>query len=284
LKKDKWDVTGLATKLVRNRTGVFDSFTDSGTTFWGIYAVRHLSKTVESKSAKDEKRKGLDLYYLGVDRNMLVVDKGTGRDLRHTIGARFWGERGRWDYDSEGMIQTGTFRDVGLVAWANVHNTGYTFKSARFQPRIGTSFSVTSGDDGEPRSRLGTFNPLFPTGKYYGQGVINLNGPSNLIWVGPQLRLQITKSVQVIVDDDLFWRTSLRDGVYSLATNLFVSGKDNRERYVGSQPSVGVYWQYNRHLLFAATYDHFSAGPFLRKANPRRRSVDYAAVWAQYKF
>jgi Alginate export len=108
--------------------------------------------------------------------------------------------------------------------------------------------------------------------------VINLNRPSNLIWVGPQLNLQITKSVQVIVGDDIFWRTSLRDGVYSLATNLLFSGKDNRERYVGSQPSVGVYRQYNRHLLFAGAYDHFFAGPFLHKAIPRRRSVDYAAV------
>jgi hypothetical protein len=141
-----------------------------------------------------------------------------------------------------------------------------------------------SGDKGDPRSPLGTFSPLFPTGRYYGQGVINLNGPSNLIWLGPQLNLQLTKSVEVIVSDDSFWRTRLRDGVYDLATNLLVSGKDNRERYVGSQPSVGVNWQYNRHLLLAAAYDHFLAGPFLHEAIPSRHSVDYAAVWAQYKF
>jgi hypothetical protein len=89
---------------------------------------------------------------------------------------------------------------------------------------------------------------------------------------------------QVIVSDDSFWRTRLNDGVYDLATNLLVSGKDNRERYVGSQPSVGVYWQYNRHLLLATAYDHFFAGPFLHKAIPRRRSVDYLAAWLQYKF
>jgi hypothetical protein len=284
LKRDKWDVTALATKLVRNRTGVFDSFTDPGTTFWGIYAVRQLSKTKDAKGAKSAEGKNIDLYYLGVARNLLAFDKGVGDDLRHTIGARFWGKRGGWDYNSEGMIQVGTFRDVGLLAWANAHNTGYTFQSARFKPRIGTSFSVTSGDNGDPRSRLGTFSPLFPTGRYYGQGVINLNGPSNLIWVGPQLNLRITKSVEVIVSDDTFWRTSLRDGVYDLATNLLVSGKDNRERYVGSQPSVGVYWQVNRHLLLSAAYDHFFAGPFLRKATPPRRSVDYAAAWLTYKF
>jgi len=63
-----------------------------------------------------------------------------------------------------------------------------------------------------------------------------------------------------------------------------VSGKDNRDRYVGSQASVGVYWQFNRHLLLAAAYDHFFAGTFLVKASMPRRSVDYAAAWLTYKF
>src|SRR4030095_5317756 len=46
---------------------------------------------------------------------------------------------------------------------------------------------------------------------------------------------------QVAADDNVFWRTSLRDGIYSLASNLLVSGNGNLERYVGSQPSVGGY-------------------------------------------
>ncbi len=275
LKKASWDVRSFATKPVLNGTGFFDAPPDSRTTFWGIYAVRPLSKI---------KGGNIDLYYLGLDRKQAVFDKGVGNESRHTIGTRFWGKRGGWDYNSEAILQLGAFGGGGLRAWANAHDTGYTFRSARFRPRIGTTASVTSGDDGNPRSPLGTFNPLFPTGYYYGQGTINLNGPTNLIWVGPQLRLQITKSVRVVVDDNTFWRTSLRDGIYGLATNLLVSGKDNRERYVGSQASVGVYWQFNRHLLLSAAYDHFFAGPFLVKASMPRRSVDYAAAWVTYKF
>ena len=108
---------------------------------------------------------------------------------------------------------------------------------------------------------LGTFNPLFPAGRYFGQGVINLNGPSNFIQVDPQVGLELTKSVMVVADYNIFWRTSLHDGVYGLATNLLVSGIGNFKRYVGSQPSVGVSWQINRHLLVSAAYDHFFAGP-----------------------
>jgi hypothetical protein len=72
----------------------------------------------------------------------------------------------------------------------------------------------------------------------------------------------------VVADNNIFWRTSLHDGVYGLATNLLVAGMGNFKRYVGSQPSVGVSWQINRHLLVSAAYDHFFAGPFLAQATP----------------
>lgn len=274
-KKAPWDVTGIATKPVRNGTGFFDAPPEPGTTFWGIYAVRSLPKT---------KGGNVDLYYLGLDRKQAIFDKGVGRELRHTVGTRFWGRRGGWDYNSEAALQFGAFGDGRLLAWGTAHTTGYTFRSARFQPRIGTTVSVTSGDDGNPKSPLGTFSPLFPTSLYYGQGAINLNGPTNLIQFGPRVWLQVTKSVRVIVDNDIFWRTSLRDGVYGLATNLLVSGQGNLERYVGTQPSVGVYWQINRHLSVSAAYNHFFVGPFLVKATPPRQSVDYAAAWVTYKF
>jgi Alginate export len=274
-KKASWDVRAFATKPVLNGTGFFDAPPDSRTTFWGIYAVRPLPKT---------KGGNIDLYYLGLDRKQAVFDKGVGRELRHTLGTRFWGKRGKWDYNSEVGLQLGAFGDGGLLAWGIANDTGYTFRSARFQPRVGVIAAVTSGDSGNPNAPLGTFSPLFPTGLYFGQGAINLNGPSNLIQIAPQIQLQLTKSVRVVADSNIFWRTSLRDGIYDLATNLLVSGKGNPERYVGSQPSVGVYWQINRHFSVSAAYDHFFVGPFLDKATPPRRSVDYAAAWVTYKF
>jgi len=274
-KKASWDVRAFVSKPVLNGTGFFDAPPDPGITFWGIYAVRPLPTT---------KGGNIDLYYLGLDRNRAVFDKGVGRVSLHTIGTRFWGKRGGWGYNSEATLQLGAFGDGGIRAWANANDTGYTFRSARFRPRVGATVAVASGDNGNPKSSLGTFSPLFPTGLYYGQGSINLNGPSNIIQVDPYVELQITKSVRVIVDNDFFWRTSLRDGVYGLAVNLLVPGQGNPERYVGTQSSVGAYWQINRHLSLSAAYNHFFAGPFLTNAAPPRRSVDYAVAWVTYKF
>ena len=274
-KSASWDVRAFGAKPVLNGTGFFDAPADSGVTFWGIYAVRPLPRI---------RGANIDIYYLGLDRDLALYYKGTGPETRHIIGTRLWGKRGAWDFNTEGGLQLGAFSDRALRGWGIVHDLGYTFRSERFQPRVGLTAAATSGDNGNPRAALGTFNPLFPTGYYFGQGPIGLNGPSNLIQVDSQIALQLTKSVSVAVDANIFWRTSLRDGLYSLANNLLVSGNGNHERYVGSQPSVGVSWQINRHLSLSAAYGHFVAGPFLIKASPPRRSVDYAGAWVTHRF
>jgi hypothetical protein len=94
-KKASWDVHAFATKPVLNGTGFFDAPADPGTTFWGVYAVR--SKTKE----ENIQPRNIDLYYLGLDQKQAVFDKGVGRELRHIIGTRFWGERGGSDYNCE---------------------------------------------------------------------------------------------------------------------------------------------------------------------------------------
>ncbi len=155
----------------------------------------------------------IDLYYLGLDRKDAVFEKGLGRELRDTVGARLWGGQNGWSYNSEAMFQWGTFGANNIRAWATAHDTAYTFRFTPFQPKIGTTAGVVSGDHGNSTSTLGTFNPLFPTGIYFGQGAINLNGPLNVIEVSPYINLQVTKSLRVIADDTAFWRTSLHDGV-----------------------------------------------------------------------
>lgn len=273
--KSSWDVRAFVTKPVLNGSGFFDAQADSGVTFWGIYAVRPLPGI---------KGANIDIYYLGLARHLALYDRGAGHETRHIFGARLWGNRGAWDFNTEGGLHRGTFSDGSLHAWGIVHDTGYTFRSARLQPRVGVTAAATSGDNGNPRAALGTFNPLFPTGYYFGQGPIGLNGPTNLIQIDFQIALQLTESVRVAADNNVFWRTSVRDGIYSLGNNLLVSGSGNRERYLGSQPSAGINWQINRHLLLSAAYCHFTAGSFLSKALPPMRSVDYAAAWVTYKF
>jgi hypothetical protein len=102
--------------------------------------------------------------------------------------------------------------------------------------------------------------------------------------IGPKIVLQFTKSFSVVADNNIFWRTSLEDGIYDPGVNLLVSGQNNSERYVGSQPSVGAYWRASRHISVSAAYAHFYVGSFLMNASPQGKDVNYGAVWTTYKF
>jgi hypothetical protein len=164
------------------------------------------------------------------------------------------------------------------------HDTAYSFRSVPFHTQIGIDAGVASGDHGDSKSALGTFNPLFPTGFYFGQGALALNGPTNLIEVGPHISLQIIKSLTVVMDDHTFWRTSLQDGVYGLGINLLIAGRGNSERYIGNQPTVGVYWNATRHLSVSTAYGHFFVGSFLAQESPLGKDVNYAGVCTTYKF
>jgi alginate export protein len=270
-----WNVIGFALKPVLNGTGVWDAPPEHGATFWGVYATRAVRAI---KGAK------IDVYYLGLARKDAMFDIGSANELRHTAGGRFSGSRGGWRYDSEAAFQWGSFGTRNIRAWGTGHDTSYTFRSVRLQPQIGTSALVASGSHGSSQADLGTLNPLFPTGYYFGQGGVSLLGPSNLTAVGPKLILRFTKAVTFVADNNVFWRTSLQDGVYGLGVRVLVSGRDNTRRYVGNQPSVALHVSASRHLSVSAAYAHFSIGPFLREASPPGRNVDYAAVWTTYKF
>ncbi len=222
-KASSWTIRGIALKPVLSGTGVLDAHADRGSTFWGVYATRPLPKI---------KGANIDLYYLGLARKDAAFDIGSADELLHTVGARLSGRRGGWSYDSEAAFQGGSFSTRGIRAWATGHDTSYTFQSIRLQPQIGASALVASGSHGNSTSDLGTLNPLFPTGYYFGQGGISLLGPSNLAAVGPKISLQLTKSVSIVADDNVFWRTSFQDGVYGLGVHLLVSGEGNSARYV----------------------------------------------------
>jgi len=274
-KVSSWNIDAFALKPVLNGTGVFDAPPDHGSTFWGVYAVHPNPKVKDGN---------IDLYYLGLARKNAAFEAGSADEVRHTVGVRLSGRRGGWSYDSEAAFQGGSFGARNIRAWGTGHDTSYTFQSIRLQPHVGASALVASGGHGNSQADLGTLNPLFPTGYYFGQGGIALLGPSNLMAIGPKIGLQFTKSLSMVADDNIFWRTSLQDGLYGPGVNLLVSGQGNSGRYVGSQPSVGLYWQAGHHIAVSAAYAHFFVGSFLVNASPQGKDVNYGAVWTTYKF
>jgi hypothetical protein len=76
----------------------------------------------------------VDFYYLGFLDAAATYNSGTGRELRHTIGSRFFGSKevrgGTVDWNYEAILQFGSFdsqRGNGsILAWSVGTETGYT--------------------------------------------------------------------------------------------------------------------------------------------------------------
>ncbi|MFO1499392.1 MAG: alginate export family protein [Verrucomicrobiota bacterium] len=271
-KSDSWQVDAFAVKPARTQPGVFDDDPDPHQSLWGIYSV---AAVPPFRGAK------VDLYYLGLERGQARFDQGAARETRHSFGGRIWGRDRSWDYNFEAVYQYGTFGHEEIHAWTVASDTGYTLLDAPFSPRFGLKANITSGDQNPEDAGLQTFNPLFPRGAYFGEPA--LIGPANHIDVHPSVDLNLSRRLRLNLNWDLFWRESVRDGIYGPALNLIRSGRDSNERLVGHQFEALLEWRLNRHLLVTADYAHFFTGPFLEETTPGE-DVDYFSTWLTFRF
>jgi hypothetical protein len=274
-KIDSWQIDGFAMRPDEDNPGFFDNSPDHTTGFWGIYAT----KPIPHQSS-------LDLYYLGLDRKDAAFQRGTAQELRHSLGSRvsrpIATEKPGWDFDYEGLWQFGTFGSANIRAWTIATETGYRIPTIPLKPRFSAKADISSGDHPNTNT-LGTFNPLFPKGNYFGVLATTGPGPINFIDVHPHVETALPHGVSVSVDWIVQWRESLADGVYAVPGFLIRAGNDSQARFVGHRPGTEVRWQANRHVWFQADYGIFYAGKFLKETQPGR-NLNYWALWAGYKF
>ena len=163
-----WTLLAIAAKPVVTKPDAFDDGPDHQQTLWGAgaYGPNRFFKGANTS-----------IYYIGLDRKLVRFDQGAGRDQRHTFGSRTWGTRWGWDYNYELVFQLGKFGNGDIHGLGAATDTGYTFTKARFAPRAGFRFNVTSGDKDRTDPTSQTFSPLFPGTAYSGK--IGLLGPSD---------------------------------------------------------------------------------------------------------
>jgi len=274
-KAGEWRVDLFAVRPDLDKPGFFDNVPDHQTAFWGVYATRPLRRRIS-----------LDSYYLGLDRRSTAFNRGAAQEVRHSLGVRLWRppatKEHHWDFDYEGVWQFGSFGANSIRAWTLASDTGYSFPAARLRPQLSVKADISSGDDPQ-RSALGTFNPLFPIGNYFGVLADTGPGPINFIDVHPRLQTSLPRGVSISTDLVAQWRESIYDGVYAVPGFLLVPAGGSRARFVGYRPGVEVRWQIDRHAYLQADYGVFFAGDFLKQESPGR-NINYTEFWAGYKF
>jgi hypothetical protein len=255
-----WRVDAFVVRPVTPGFEWFDDHTDSTRKVWSVYATRSLPHVGTGA--------GLDLYYFGYVNDAAVFNQGKGRERRHSFGTRFFGGSGRWNWDVEGVFQVGDFAGARIRAGTVALEGSYTFRKVRWQPWIGLREAYLSGDQNPHDHTLGTFNPMFPLGGYFGEN--SVYGPFNLVNFHPVVGANFGSGWTLGLAFILFWRASLGDGLYDLAGNLLRGDGGSRARHVVTQGDVVVGWAIDRNLSFNLAYSIIKPGPYIADTGPAK--------------
>jgi hypothetical protein len=269
----EWRADAFFARPVENRLHSFDDRTDGSRKVWSLYATRKLPEISPSS--------GLDLFYIGYANQAAEFNQGAGREVRHTVGSRFFGTSGPWKWDLEGHLQFGSFAGGDIRAWSVATDVRYTFADVPLKPYLGMRANVISGDKNPNDGTLGTFNPLFPRGKYFGE--IGLIGPANLINVHPSVGIDLGSGWTLSGAAVFYWRESLGDGVYGAPGNLLRPAGESKARYIGTQGDLVLGWEATRNLSFEVAYSAFEPGEFIKDTGPSR-TVHFVGMEALFRF
>ena len=280
---DAWTIDGFVARPAKDNPGFFDNVPLQTTSFWGVFAERKL---------KGNPTRAFDLYYFGLDKKTGTYNQGSAREQRQTVGVRLANSaptprderRMIPHYDVEAVYQFGSFGSAPIEAWTVGSEFGTTLGRVSGRPRIGLRADAASGDKDPAKPGLQTFNPLFPIGNYFGVLADTGPGPVNFYDLHPNIHEGLAHGFTLSADWVIWWRQSLKDGVYNVPGALLVpTAAGNTARFVGHRPGIEVRWQRDAHFYMQADYGVFFSGPFLRDSG-RPHNLNYTSFWTGFKF
>ena len=205
---------------------------------------------------------GFDAYVFDYRNLNAQFEQGSGDEHRQTYGLRFFGDSGPWSWNWELMGQLGRFAGEPIRAWSLGTETSYQIKPVTFRLRA----DIISGDSDSSDRVLGTFNPMFPKGKYFGE--LTPIGPSNIVNVHPGIDFDVGHNVTVGFAAIDYWRQSRGDGIYGIAGNLLRAGNASESLHIGDQQEIVLNWHPYALVNVLASYSLFEPGEFIRQTGP----------------
>ncbi|SNS31495.1 Alginate export [Sphingomonas laterariae] len=250
--------------------GDFDDETSDVKRLTGVYATTSIAGVT-----------GLDIYMLDYRNRAARFVQGVAPEHRRSIGLRLFGKRGDWAWNWEAVLQRGHFGNADIRAWTVATETAYRFVRAPLQPRFRLRANIASGDGDPADDVLGTFNPMFPKGKYFGE--LSPIGPYNIINLHPSLDADLGHGVAVELSAVAYWRARRGDGIYDIPGQLIRAPNGSRARFIGTQAEALIEWQANETLSFAGSLSIFRPGAFIAETGPAK-TIRMAGLEVMYRF
>ncbi len=224
---------------------------------------------------------GIDAYWLGYENEQARFTGRTGRETRDTLGLRVFGKRGTLDWNWEAMLQRGRFDGDPIRAWSVATETAWSVPLAPYKPRVRLRANIASGDRSAVDGKLGTFNALFPKGKYFGE--LSPIGPRNIVNLQPSVDFDLGSGLSIELLAAFFWRQSRGDGIYDIPGGLIRPAGGSRARRIGGQFEVSAGWQASATLSFAVSLSAFRPGTFIKDTGSAR-TIRMAGAEAMLKY
>lgn len=237
---------------VATTPGLFDNRSHPDQTFfWSLYAVLPSPWQEESN---------FDLYYIGLsDKDSVFVPDG--RELRHTLGVRWWDDTGPWVRNTETIVQFGQAGERDILAGAVSLGAGRLL-DAPMKPALMLRADIISGGDG--KGDLHTLHPLFQANNYFNEG--GFISPSNLYNINPHITLEPRTGVDVRMGVNFQWRFSDEDAIYAPPLQPIGEPSPGTDRYLGTAFNVAVTWEIHDSAELSVGFTYHEAGPSLKAA------------------
>ncbi|AHI26618.1 hypothetical protein BGC31_08065 [Komagataeibacter xylinus] len=266
---DAWDFVG--TDITPN--GIFHDTEDYGTRLYGMETTWAPPDFTFMGQAGYS---FLDLFYFGtkaggglsgVSAPSFVVQPGVA--TRNNFGGRWHGIAGPVEFSVGGIWQGGAFRATGpdslsrpINAWSFSGTVGYRIPHDRFHTFVGMQADVFSGGDAR-RDTVGTYSQPFNPQLTYVDASLTVS-ESNMVDIGPEVRMTFFRSLSVMARYPLYWRDSTqaplsRPGALQYAFHY--SGA-----FIGMAPQATLTWQVGPHLSWAQTLSRFMTASALNRA------------------
>ncbi len=204
---------------------------------------------------------GLDFYFFHIRdtaKTRLSPNGAVGDRKVHTLGSRFWGRRGGFDYEAELAGQWGRWAGDSIQAWAWNVDGGYTFGDIGCKPRVGIGFDWASGDRDPFDGNIETFDQMFPFSHYY-LGFLDRVARQNIMALNLNVSAwAVPKKVKAKAAFHTFWLNSKDDALYAAPGAVIrrdVFGNSGRE--VGHELDLTVVWKIDVHQKMLFGYSHF---------------------------
>ncbi len=214
----------------------------------------------------------VDLYYLNLDdvSHLYSGQYGVKGALNlSTLGSRWYGDRNGWLWDTEGMLQFGSYSNQGILAKAYTMGGGYHFAKVPTVPTLWVYYDYASGDPNPGTDSVHrTFNQLFPFGHYY-FGMTDLVGRQNINDIHTEISFFPTRWLTTFVQYHVLRLDSPKDALYNAAGTAIrqdITGRAGSD--VGEVLTAVANFTIDFHQNVFVQYSHLYQGDFLRKTGP----------------